>query len=438
MINAVPDAFQQHFYPRPPGGGRRTRMIQIIKQIHFYPRPPGGGRPSASQRRYLSPPISIHALRVEGDPKRSESSMTSKRFLSTPSGWRATAQRDESCHCAIYFYPRPPGGGRPLGQTASAAYRAAFLSTPSGWRATTTTFDALTQELISIHALRVEGDLYNINVKRTRTQNISIHALRVEGDRPPSRSLPLRLPFLSTPSGWRATVKREYLTNAVNDFYPRPPGGGRLVPLGRCHAYHWISIHALRVEGDNITSLLFLFQIISIHALRVEGDGEGWDDKFSDVRFLSTPSGWRATAIWLKRGQPFAQFLSTPSGWRATQAPSFPRMLSSHFYPRPPGGGRLGDFFNVSVTTFIISIHALRVEGDKSNGYLYVDLYISIHALRVEGDSVTGCLSRRRSKYFYPRPPGGGRPVIIEKLVTAIVFLSTPSGWRATEFASPI
>ena len=34
----------------------------------------------------------------------------------------------------------------------------------------------------------------------------------------------------------------------------------------------------------------------------------------------------------------------------------------------------------------IISIHALREEGDPSDFYPYVRLYISIHALREEGD----------------------------------------------------
>ena len=79
-------------------------------------------------------------------------------------------------------------------------------------------------------------------------------------------------------------------------FYPRPPGGGR-------HSF-------------------------------------GKNRKLISIRFLSTPSGWRATkAIMLRRS--IEKFLSTPSGWRATPdfEPPFP-----HIY---------------------ISIHALRVEGDQ-------------------------------------------------------------------------
>ena len=56
-------------------------------------------------------------------------------------------------------------------------------------------------------------------------------------------------------------------------------------------------------------------------------------------KFLSTPSGWRATP-----GEPakihVTQFLSTPSGWRATAATLFASDTPADFYPRPPGGGR--------------------------------------------------------------------------------------------------
>ena len=56
---------------------------------------------------------------------------------------------------------------------------------------------------------------------------ISIHALRVEGDAVFVLTLPVQFRFLSTPSGWRATLQ------VVKD--------SRKVV---------ISIHALRVEGD--------------------------------------------------------------------------------------------------------------------------------------------------------------------------------------------
>ena len=57
-----------------------------------------------------------------------------------------------------------------------------FLSTPSGWRATFDSIRHLLTLSISIHALRVEGDLCELH-KPLIADRISIHALRVEGDR---------------------------------------------------------------------------------------------------------------------------------------------------------------------------------------------------------------------------------------------------------------
>ena len=147
--------------------------------------------------------ISIHALRVEGDAR---GSPEEPRKLN--------------------FYPRPPGGGRhdtlPDGSTP-----AAFLSTPSGWRATCEALDFHAVGLvISIHALRVEGDCPD-RVSGCRSQCISIHALRVEGDGSATATRTAFTLFLSTPSGWRATCALIAQSSRIADFYPRPPGGGR-------------------------------------------------------------------------------------------------------------------------------------------------------------------------------------------------------------------
>ena len=59
-----------------------------------------------------------------------------------------------------------------------------FLSTPSGWRATPLfNFGGIRNGGISIHALRVEGDIINAR-EASDDLEISIHALRVEGDVP--------------------------------------------------------------------------------------------------------------------------------------------------------------------------------------------------------------------------------------------------------------
>ena len=170
--------------------------------------------------------------------------------------------------------------------------------------------------------------------------------------------------FLSTPSGWRATVRDWATLSTLLYFYPRPPGGGRHRRRQQRAARIYISIHALRVEGDRWRSRRDGGRYISIHALRVEGDPvrsknalqpfvisihalrvEGdcsCPQQCSAGRalFLSTPSGWRATP----RGCPpekCDKFLSTPSGWRATKLEDCRKHLVDHFYPRPPGGGRL-------------------------------------------------------------------------------------------------
>ena len=146
--------------------------------------------------------------------------------------------------------------------------------------------------------------------------------------------------FLSTPSGWRATYLPFYITSPLNNFYPRPPGGGRLLP----HRYTRILLRDFYP--------------------RPPGGGR--------------PGGLTCCVA-------IAEFLSTPSGWRATVREKGCRIAA------------------------IISIHALRVEGDK------------LHARRT-----------RIYPYFYPRPPGGGRRLREGYLPFIQLFLSTPSGWRAT------
>ena len=81
--------------------------------------------------------------------------------------------------------------------------------------------------------------------------------------------------FLSTPSARRATARLVGLGMPRIDFYPRPPRGGRpaVTVLVRCR--NRISIHALREEGDSLTSSITESEsVISIHALREEGDAE--------------------------------------------------------------------------------------------------------------------------------------------------------------------
>ena len=148
--------------------------------------------------------------------------------------------------------------------------------------------------------------------------------------------------FLSTPSARRATLQAGLFLAYHDDFYPRPPRGGRL---------------ALALDGREILH-------ISIHALREEGD----------VTTLNYPKIIR-------------KFLSTPSARRATGIGVCIIINPLDFYPRPPRGGRRSDL-EAEAHGEGISIHALREEGDPDVGCLPVlMLAISIHALREEGDS---------------------------------------------------
>ena len=80
---------------------------------------------------------------------------------------------------------------------------------------------------ISIHALREEGD-YNALVRRLDDLEISIHALREEGDDKHALVVKLLKIFLSTPSARRATWVPHGFPWVFQNFYPRPPRGGRL------------------------------------------------------------------------------------------------------------------------------------------------------------------------------------------------------------------
>ena len=61
-------------------------------------------------------------------------------------------------------------------------------------------------------------------------------------------------------------------------------------------------------------------------------------------------------------------FLSTPSARRATLASCMLFVAVLDFYPRPPRGGRLAMVDKI-YHAVVISIHALREEGDQKAWY---------------------------------------------------------------------
>ena len=169
------------FYPRPPRGGRPAFTDVIVKRyINFYPRPPRGGRRSR--------------------------------------GVRPASKGSD-------FYPRPPRGGRPHMTSYVNAFRK-FLSTPSARRATFLFVDFQLVFCISIHALREEGDILAMLDKIYHTLFLSTPSAR-RATRCPLCERLRDLRFLSTPSARRATLFRVLGGKPYQNFYPRPPRGGR-------------------------------------------------------------------------------------------------------------------------------------------------------------------------------------------------------------------
>ena len=234
------------------------------------------------------------------------------------------------------FYPRPPRGGRRFGSKTYQSFML-FLSTPSARRATR----------------RVQWP--------AQVYEISIHALREEGDEAVFKRSGALSKFLSTPSARRATVRSRQFCGHGQDFYPRPPRGGRRVRRRRYAAGYDISIHALREEGDRAGCRFLLdAQGISIHALREEGDSTAPTVSSRTTLFLSTPSARRATSSSFAR-RSLLSFLSTPSARRATDDGVKVKVDNINFYPRPPRGGRR-DFYRCEniITTFLSTPSARR------------------------------------------------------------------------------
>ena len=173
------------------------------------------------------------------------------------------------------------------------ARRSKFLSTPSARRATSDSQQFQQCRVISIHALREEGDF---RAASSTTLKSNFYPRPPRGGRPAiSAAYRIGAIFLSTPSARRATSRR--------------------VAASDCKG---ISIHALREEGDllSVKSLQRSGQFlstpsarratsssvfrcctfsISIHALREEGDERALKLVKESITFLSTPSARRAT-----------------------------------------------------------------------------------------------------------------------------------------------
>ena len=150
--------------------------------------------------------ISIHSLRMEGDPE------------------CCTAIRGQG-----HFNPLPPHGGRQSG-FAKYMVKWQFQSTPSAWRETGQLIPD--SAAVNFNPLPPHGGRPFPSVISCRPPNISIHSLRMEGD--------------------RETVGHP---EHPDYFNPLPPHGGRRAVCRQSGRHCHISIHSLRMEGDRFTLL---------------------------------------------------------------------------------------------------------------------------------------------------------------------------------------
>ena len=236
------------------------------------------------------------------------------------------------------FYPRSPCGERQRAENHASSQQE-FLSTLSLRRATSE---------IPLHCFAI----HNFYPRSPCGERL-MHALKLADT----------MLFLSTLSLRRATTMPGIGHINKTNFYPRSPCGER-------PAFDVLAVSAL---------------LISIHALLAESDGIGLVFLWWGVRFLSTLSLRRATAVTTVVVGP-----------------------SRDFYPRSPCGERLLRH-SANCSCHNISIHALLAESDSTfiNCNSNFTQFLSTLSLRRATWGLMGGLNC--DAYFYPRSPCGER-----------------------------
>ena len=156
----------RHFNPLPPHGGRLDFIgVSGAHTNHFNPLPPHGGRP-----------VFVPANK------------NSSVFQSTPSAWRETGNSTPPLTFSLHFNPLPPHGGRPVVVGLCPDF-----------------------ERISIHSLRMEGDISDM--------------IDWDGDET----------FQSTPSAWRETRETLHVINDYILFQSTPSAWRETCPVCGSH-----------------------------------------------------------------------------------------------------------------------------------------------------------------------------------------------------------
>ena len=196
---------------------------------------------------------------------------------------------------------------------------------------------------------------------RPRQRHISIHVLREEDDaRPPPPWARGQYFYPRPPRGGRRVGA---VTDAIlDDFYPRPPRGGRRyrTRAGRPFAKFLSTSSARRTTWTRLP----------FPARR---------------RFLSTSSARRTTAPLPAGAKTLSHFYPRPPrGGRLEMAKR--RIEEAYFYPRPPRGGRR---------------HASTAEDP---------IWLNFYPRPPRGGRRGRGRILAQLCDFYPRPPRGGRP----------------------------
>ena len=207
--------------------GRATELVEEIQtwQSDFYPRPPWGGRQGSRPQK------GVYTI-----------------FLSTPSVGRATALPGLKMAGQKDFYPRPPWGGRPIAHPRFKYSSFDFYPRPPWGGRPKLVRNVVGKRSISIHALRGEGDA---GEELMEQHHCDFYPRPPWGGRRGKVGFPAfdRYFYPRPPWGGRPTFCCMWSLASWN-FYPRPPWGGRQAMLARLRSDLYISIHALRGEGD--------------------------------------------------------------------------------------------------------------------------------------------------------------------------------------------
>ena len=195
--------YEIDFNPLPPHGGRLSvNYCQKRWLGNFNPLPPHGGRRLEIFHRMDTTAISIHSLRMEGDPAAVCVHNRRTQFQSTPSAWRET---DAACVVGLNKYISIHSlrmEGDPHVRLLQGLHQP-FQSTPSAWRETQAR-PARSCQALHFNPLPPHGGR-RPQIPQAR-QQLYFNPLPPHGGRPSTTTVKIKKAiFQSTPSAWRET-----------------------------------------------------------------------------------------------------------------------------------------------------------------------------------------------------------------------------------------